>query len=243
MNRLAVPVRALGRMLRLERDDRDFQRSGNVEISADRRQTLFNDHTRLADEGFTEVRRGYFVRPSTSEIFHVLHHSVGKHSTHLHWGVSLSFVPHGFESQIRFHRTLKSAQLDLSAGDGGPGACFLHGEPPFVRDLAAMWARSKGRASRFWSVGSSVEGVLTLADELLSTAPDKWGWTPDIATHPSPRFVKAFVLARLGRVDEAGSELLEWATRFAGEPRAAERLEGAQRALAQVAEPDHVEVE
>lgn len=147
LRRSLRPLREPGRLrvLLFGGDDPDFDRYGLVEVGAERRHELFNEHTRLEREGFTEVRRGYFVREGGPEISHVLHHHTGKHSTYVTWGLSLAFVPHEFGAHIRFHRTLKSARMDLFNQDSdSQGACYLHDEP---RAAMGQWSHA-GRTTQ-----------------------------------------------------------------------------------------------
>ena len=217
-------------------DSPDVREYGFEEVPAARRQELFNAHTRLDAEGFTEVRRGFFVREGAPEIFHVLSHHARVGVTYISWGVSLAFVPHEFGTRVRFHRTLKSADLDLfNPSWGDEGANYLHTETPWIRDMKAMWARAWPRAVEFWDRGSAVEGVLHLAEALSAAPPTESGTTQDSFFITGPKFVRSMALARLGREAEARASLVEWAERWSGADLGSKfSLAGAEIALERV---------
>lgn len=191
--------------------DPDFERYGFDEVPAARRQELFNEHVPLREYGFGEIRRGFFVRKASDEIFHLMHHAVGKNATYMSWGLSLAFVPHAWTDRLQFHRTEKSAKPDLhdKIWDDRGRITYIHGEVAFVRDLKTCWTASKEPALRFWELGTSVEGVIALADEQIARPPSKFGFSAD-QFFPGPRFVRAFTLARLGRTTAAREALGEW---------------------------------
>ena len=155
------------------------------------------------------------------------------------WGVSLAFVPHEFDRRLRFHRTMKSADLDLfeAASDefvrrgeterrgflaAGYGADVLR------RDASEAWELVTPRVSAWWESTTTVEGVLHRATEQVAQRPKgprHW---------PPPELVRTCALARLGRSDEARDSLAEWLERRGEKvgPQAAANL---ARALEKVA--------
>lgn len=230
---LDVVLRPFGRVIDVSNED--SRRYGYGEVPAAQRQDLFNEHTRLDEHGFTEVRRGYFVREGAPEIHHVLSHFAGKHSTYIRWGLSLAFVPHEFGERLRFHRTLKSAQLDLFDQDWDErGASYLHTVTPWRREMVAMWQRAWPQAEQFWARGASVEGVSELAAELSAEPPGEYGFTLDGFFVTGPRFVHAMTLARLGREAEARATLAEWAAGWGTDLGTKFSVSGAERALEHV---------
>lgn len=195
-------------------DDPDFLEYGWVELAPETMQAIFNGHVRLDERGFTEVRRGFFAREANADVIDVLSHGRAKTKTHIRWGVSLAFVPHDWRYRGRFHRTLKSAREDLFDQDwGGPGITYVYGVPRFTRDLELAWEYAAPRAARFWDASSSLAGVLSLAEEQISRPAGEYGFTIDGFFVPGPRFVRAFTLARMGRVDDARDALEDWKAR------------------------------
>jgi hypothetical protein len=78
---------------------------------------------RPSDLALAPIRRGLFGRQVNADIIQLLRFAPYKgYSYGFEWGVSLLFVPHDFERNVRsvrFHRPLKSPHFDLfeDAGD------------------------------------------------------------------------------------------------------------------------------
>ncbi len=130
------------------------------------------------------------------------------------WGVSLSFVPHGWKRRLEWHRTVRSARMDLfhrlgdddsnddSLSDRRPGEVDgLHGTMALREDMVAAWRQQRERMLDWFEAAASVEDVLTVAQcqaREPGSGPGHW---------PPPRLVEAFSQARLGRRPEAEAAL------------------------------------
>ena len=209
-------------------------------LRADAVYRLLDEITQPPAIGLEAIRRGWFGRRVAPDIVQVLHFSAAKGGTYvIQWGVSLAFVPHEFERRIRFHRTLKSVDLDLFEGapeefarrgrnerDGFVAAGY--GECVFRRDATAAWEFVRPRVAEWWASTATVDGVLARTREQMAAALGPRHW-PDAA------LVEAFALARLGRDDEARSRLGDWlATRGSLGARSAVAAENLARALSKV---------
>lgn len=209
-------------------------------LRADAVYRLLDEITQPPAIGLEAIRRGWFGRRVAPDIVQVLHFSAAKGGTYvIQWGVSLAFVPHEFERRIRFHRTLKSVDLDLF--EGAPEE-FARRGPQRARRVRRRRLRGvrlpprrhrcvgvrPPRVAEWWASTATVDGVLARTREQMAAALGPRHW-PDAA------LVEAFALARLGRDDEARSRLGDWlATRGSLGARSAVAAENLARALAKV---------
>ena len=220
------------------------ERYGNERWSplpADEVYELLEQIARPARLGLEPIRRGLFARQLHPDIIQLLRFEPYKgYSYGFAWGVSLAFVPHEFERRLRFHRTLKSAKLDLFEYAAEEfkrrGESERHGFVPagygadvFRRDATGAWEFVKPRVLAWCSSASTVEGVLARAAEQAAqppSGPRHW---------PAPELVQACALARLRRIDDANRTLGTWLRqRDEISPEAAANL---AKALEKVAAP------
>jgi hypothetical protein len=172
-----------------------------------------------ARAGLEPIRRGLFGRQVHPDIIQLLRFQPYKgYSYGFVWGVSLAFVPHEFERRLRFHSTLKSADLDLfeDAADvfERRGETERRGFVPagygadvFRHDATDAWEFVKPRLSEWWKSTTTVGGVLERVAEQIAHPPGR-------ARHwPAPELVQACALARVGRIEEAKESLAEWLQR------------------------------
>lgn len=194
---------------RLERDSR----YGDVLVRSDEAHRLYRETVgpKLCGRGYTETRKGTWVRPMTPEIFHVVEFRKGKSNYNFFWGVSLTYMPHSWEKTLALHRTLKSARFDLH--ESGPGYLvedgatwdevramsvdYWHGAECFGGDLLEVWRRLEEPIEAWLGAAESLEGVAGRAREQVNRRPQP-GTLHPIAHHPDPRLVLAFTLARMG---------------------------------------------
>jgi hypothetical protein len=180
-------------------------------------------------KSFTRVRDGFYARRADADIAQVLRCAAWKGGQYtLDWGVSLSYVPHKLDTKLAFHRTLKSARLDLwedarslAEREGGdwrdPYIDMIHGERRLHRQLARVWGWAQPRAVAWWARAADLEGVLAVARNEVERRPlviDEIKW-------PRPQLVVVLTLARLGRVREA-KELLPLLAGEVGERKSVE---------------------
>jgi len=179
-------------------------------LPAGRMYELFDESWPAWMAGFTRLKPGLWVRAINSDITHIVRLAPGKGNLYLlHWGVSLSFVPHEWEGRLRWHRTVKSAWFDLwesahlRAQTEGEEyrtlmLCGSYGESIVIRQLPAFWAWVEPRIISWFSATATVDGVLQTAYAEMERNRFSYGYKA-----PSPQIVAAFCLARLGRGDDA----------------------------------------
>ena len=85
------------------------------------------------------------------------------------WGYSLDFVPHLSGAAVRWHRSDKSAMLDVivDPGDIQPLSCLL-GADRLARDLERVLPDAIERACETWDRGSSWPGMLDLVRDIFA---------------------------------------------------------------------------
>jgi hypothetical protein len=122
----------------------------------------------------------------------------------------LSYVPHKWEGACKFHRTLKSARLDLFETDGvlikdiysaetlEYGATFFHGEKCFHDELVRAWKNLEPIIRNWFSSVTTLDDVLAKAKFQLNH-PTYKGYHHH---NPDPKLVYAFTLAKTGRFQE-----------------------------------------
>lgn len=59
--------------------------------------------------GFQLIRKGMLARQVSEEIIHLINLAAYKGAIYgIQWGVSLNYVPHRWENELRWHRSIKS---------------------------------------------------------------------------------------------------------------------------------------
>ena len=162
--------------------------------------------------GFVRTRKDLFVREVTAEIFHVIKIIRYKGAVYgFMWGASLAYMPHEWKNRLSWHRSGKSARLDLfeqagedvrksSALSRNPQrfyANFMHGEKQFADELLSSWKLLKGMIFGWFDQVQDVRDVLSGCEAQMArewSGPQHW---------PPPELVHAFTLARLGQVERA----------------------------------------
>ena len=127
----------------------------------------------------------------------------------LRWAVSLPFVPHRILPSPQFHRTLKSARMDLfetsqnvtpSQGTGEDYGTIDTGlgETCLKDDAARVWATVRSIAVAFWAGTDSIQEIYetALRHRELEQARLRMHHLPE------PAVVAALVAARLGLTTE-----------------------------------------
>jgi hypothetical protein len=180
---------------------------------------------------------GRWTRPTGDGIRAVIRISPLRGSYQLNWGLSLAWVPHLTAAGVRFHRTAKSARLDLyeegqHQGARVPYTWHEHSVVFLPRDIEPAWRNAADHAERLFERAATPEAVLALAQEQLE---DRGA----MAVHvPSPLYVVAFTHARLGRAAQARQALAgEFRKTYLHLPPAYDRQDAAQnveRALERV---------
>jgi hypothetical protein len=83
------------------------------------------------------------------------------------WGFSLDFVPHISAGRLRWHRSNKSARLDVVIDPKGMlQPSNLHGRQRLNADLTQLMPEAVQRAKADWKLGENLEGILELVRSL-----------------------------------------------------------------------------
>lgn len=139
------------------------------------------------------------------------------------WGVSLDFVPHLSGGMVKWHRTPKSAQLDLivDARDKKLDMSYTYGPeqislraPDVIRDAVP-------RADEFWARSRSIHELPSAVEWIkryLSTGLGFYNYVP----HP---IAYAFILAKTGNLALAQAELDKYLISSGASDLAREKLE------------------
>lgn len=170
----------------------------------------------VAPPGFGLLKGGTLAQRIDDNVTHLIvlgHYKGGMYG--LQWGVSLTFVPHTWENDLRWHRTPKSARFDLwehlfdlpdslnlakqPLNSSIPSS--LHGPKLFENNLRREWESLRSTIAAWLEQVRDTSGVLARSSEQMKrkwTGPHHW---------PPPSLVHAFTLARVGRSREASLEL------------------------------------
>jgi hypothetical protein len=173
-------------------------RYGFSEVRSALADGLLSDVAALSSRGF-EPRKEAWCRKSGDEIFQLIALKLGKGGSFgLQWGHSLSYMPHRWDSELRWHRTGRTLHWDLweSSFEEGVSVDGLHGEECARRDLCEVWSHVEVRMDEWVQATSTLEGVLDKARELMERATAS-------CRVPHPALVYAFTLARMNRKSEA----------------------------------------
>jgi len=179
------------------------------EVSASYANSIFESVVLPSVSDFVRVKNGLLVKQVNDDIFHVINFRRGKFFYSFWWGVSLSYVPEKWDDACKFHRTLKSAHLDLFETSDGLvkdpysaeifqfSASFLNGEQCFCDELARAWKNLEPIIRNWLATSTTLEGVLKMAE--IQIAQTRKGFPQH---SPIPKLVYAFTLARMGRMSE-----------------------------------------
>jgi hypothetical protein len=125
----------------------------------------------------------------------------------LWWGFSLDYVPHISGGKLRWHRTVKSAMLDvmpeIESLAVDPNLSVLFGKRRFIADLQRVIPHTLAHAEVAWGRGESLQGIA----DLLSDFRARKSSGPGFYNFVQLPLALAFTLARLGRWEEGESEL------------------------------------
>jgi len=165
---------------------------------------------------FEVVGRNLLAKQVSTDLVHLVNLAAYKGALYgLRWGVSLSYVPHRWEKELRWHRSLKSARLDLfdEPMDLPPtlnlakqpldqfAPCALHGPEAFERDLTREWQILHNTITSWFERVADLHGILAMSEEQMErswTGPHHW---------PPPSLIHSFTLARMGNLERATKEL------------------------------------
>jgi hypothetical protein len=167
----------------------------------------------LDRDGFEQIKPGVVARIVEDGIVQLAKLLSLKDGTYsLHWGVSLPWMPHEFQPKPKWHRTLKSARMDLfewpltlpPAPGESPNEWYVnlsHGPQYMEVTFDAMWRRLGPRMNAFF------ERVRTAA-AVMATAQAQCADKDNTYHHdPHPQLVLAFTAAQRGDPTAAAQAL------------------------------------
>jgi hypothetical protein len=175
----------------------------------------------LSAAGFERATELKWVRRAAPSIRHVVEAAPARHGGRLvHWGVSLDFVPHCVGASVRWHRTARSARLDLGFDPlnfrdewdftAQPWTIPLDLGAPTPAERARSIAAALAEHAYPWL--DAIDGLPSLPAAFEREAA-RTGGQFGFDDYVQYRLAYAFVLARLGWRDRAESELERWAAR------------------------------
>lgn len=120
------------------------------------------------------------------------------------WGYSFDFVPHISGSSVKWHRTEKSALIDVSLGSGrrADEMTYLYGLDHLAGQIPAALDASMAAAQTFWTPRPALTDLPALMDSVASKRA-RSKTMPSINLLPQMQIAQAFILARTGNVQEA----------------------------------------
>ena len=185
-------------------------------VPADRIHDLANEIIEPAKIGFVKAHRGFLVRKISEDISHAIKLDALKGASYgISCGVWLPFVPFPYAPQLRWHRSLKSAELTLrnqpqewlqerqcpQRPDHGFTADSMLGEQCFREEFGKAWRSASVRVQKWFAETVTLESVLSRCDEQSNRQ------NSGICFVPEPGLVRALTLARMGRIAKANEEL------------------------------------
>lgn len=125
------------------------------------------------------------------------------------WGFSLDFVPHISGGRVRWHRSDKSARLDVIIDPPDlRQPSFLHGAPQFSADLRRLLPEASARAQATWTKGATSQGMLDIICEIRQRNTNCFAFY----NYTQLPLAYAFLSARVGDARSADWEIDHYAT-------------------------------
>jgi hypothetical protein len=139
------------------------------------------------------------------------------------WGVSLDFVPHISGKKVSWHRSNKSARLDLCFHPHGHGLQmpYVEGPAPILRRYKYVIGEAVEEATKFWNMCYQIDALPDANKWLRAYYSD--GKALTFYNYTQHFVTVAFLLKRSGRPEEALAELDRQYAEFR-EPEAWQRL-------------------
>ncbi|MGD1016640.1 MAG: hypothetical protein ABR863_09420 [Roseiarcus sp.] len=122
---------------------------------------------RLKPLGFVEVAPRVWVDGSTAPARRVFEMGLLKGAAmNAKWGFSLDFTPHLSGRRIAWHRSDRTAKLDVWLDSGRDYARFLYGAEWLRRDMERLADVAIAQAQETWRRGATWPGMLGLVREI-----------------------------------------------------------------------------
>jgi hypothetical protein len=143
-------------------------------LRASERDAIVASHlnVRLQALGFVQIAPRRWVDGSAAPIRRVFEMQLLKGaSMKALWGFSLDFVPHLSGGRVCWHRSNRSAKLDVYLElEDRICASFLYGTAGLGRDLERLVPVALERAQETWGRGSTFSGILDIVCEIRERA-------------------------------------------------------------------------
>lgn len=126
------------------------------------------------------------------------------------WGLSLDFVPHLSGNQIKWHRTPKSARLDLTwdVRDQAMDISYVRGPEAVAHDAPRILEAALAKAETFWNGARAVSELPQAFEQVKQHLSSGGLGFYNYQQHP---LAYAFVLAINGKPDAAEAEFQRFA--------------------------------
>ena len=199
-------------------DERDFaeqlqyfqgiaDKYGYQTVPASTVHLTFEEMIQPAKLGFATIKTGLYGKVVNDDLVHLVKLQRLKGASYgVWWGVSLSYVPHEWQLNLRWHRSFKASRFDLFETpydchpalaadwreDETPVAYTGFGELYFRETLQTMWRNLHQVIMTWFSTAQSLNDVSQIALEQA-----KRNWTGP-RRQPNPLMVYAFTLGRMG---------------------------------------------
>jgi hypothetical protein len=181
-------------------------------ISATTVYKTFEEIARPIDFDMVVIRPGLFGHVVNHDLVHLMKLQPLKGASYsIWWGVSLSYVPHGWRNGLHWHRSLKSSRFDLFEIPNTVATDWreveknithsLNGEVYLRETMQTMWNNLSAVILDWLSSVNSINDVQIKALEQVENKRKGLRHSPD------PLMVLAFTYARINRLNEAISAL------------------------------------
>jgi hypothetical protein len=176
-------------------------------------EEIFDDS--LLKSGFEKVKPLQYVRSRLSELHDVIKFKGEYTGLLFTWGLSLRFVPHITMGvgDIRWHRTPKSAKMDLiysgfhrDGNDLGFRICTTRGKDAMRGDAEATRAHLLPKAFQFFSSVRNLSDLRVLFQQI--ELHHEWEWK--LSNLPQVALAYAFYLAKSGQEQTARRYMSDW---------------------------------
>lgn len=150
-------------------------------------------------------------------------------SLKVNWGFSLDFVPHISGGRVRWHRTDKTAMLDVVIDPRDVhDASYLHGRAHLTEALHSLLPEVTHRAQKTWQMGSTFGGMLEIIREIRNKQTNVFAYQ----NYTQLPLAFAFLLAKTGDLQSAENELSKYSISFQlDEDESAKLMQLARQAL------------
>jgi hypothetical protein len=120
------------------------------------------------------------------------------------WGYSLDFVPHISGWRVRWHRSDKSARLDVIVDPHDlPQPSFIHGAAHLAAGLLKLLPQAVTRAQVTWERGATFSGMLDIVREIRERKTNRFGFY----NYTQLPIAYVFISANVGDLHAAAPEL------------------------------------